>query len=274
MPQDSGLIFDVDHFAVHDGPGIRAVVYFKGCPLRCAWCHSPESQLGEPQAMRIPSKCLSCAVCAAEACPNGAYRLCGRYMTVPELMSELLPDKVFYDSSGGGVTLSGGEVLFQPDFAAALLAALRAEGIHTIIESSMLGGEGAIRALSPLADVFYCDVKCMDPIRHKEYTGADNSAILANIGLLAGLRGGSGIVLRVPLIPGYNDAPGDVAAVYGFALELGLCDIHLLPYNTSAPAKYEWLGLAFPPGELERQSAPYLAELVSMAPTGLNVTVQ
>ena len=273
MSDPIGIIFDIDHFAVHDGPGIRAVVYFKGCPLRCIWCHSPESQCGDPEPLHITSRCLSCAVCADENCPNGAYEVCGRVCTVSELLAELLADRVFYESSGGGVTLSGGEALYQPEFAAALLESLHAEGIHTVVETSAVCSFGVLEKISPSVDVFYCDIKLMDPERHRQYTGADNRAILSNITRLAALRRGQGIVLRVPLIPGYTDAAADVAEINRFAHEIGVTEVHLLPYNASAPAKYEWLSREFLPGALERQSSAYLNELVSAAPEGVKVVI-
>ncbi|MCL2056470.1 MAG: glycyl-radical enzyme activating protein [Oscillospiraceae bacterium] len=273
MPEPTGIIFDIDHFGVHDGPGIRCVVYFKGCPLRCLWCHSPESREFGAQRVFIASKCLSCAECEGDGCPHGASQLCGREVALSELAAEILADKVFFAASGGGVTLSGGEVLAQPNFAAALLKRLRDEGIHTVVETCVMTAPDFLKEISPLVDIFYCDVKIMDSDRHRLYTGAGNEAILENIALLAKLREGRGVVLRVPLIPGYTDAPEDVAEVYRFAAQTGIREVHLLPYNTSAPAKYQWLSLPYPLGLLERQSASDLEGLALSAPTGIKVTI-
>ncbi len=273
MPELTGLIFDIDNFAVHDGPGIRSVVYFKGCPLRCAWCHSPESQKVEPELIHLKSKCLNCPICAGKNCANGAYRVCGRYVTVSNLLKELLPQKVFFKSSGGGVTLSGGEVLYQPEFAQALLRALKEEGIHTIIETSVTGAEGCLKDLSPFTDIFYCDVKIMSNEKHRLYAGADNKIILSNIKALSSYRNGKGIVLRVPLIPTYTDGEDNVTEIYRFALECGLTEVHLLPYNNSAPAKYEWLFREYKPGKLERQNAEYLKHLKESAPQSIKAEI-
>ena len=273
MREPSGIIFDTDHFAVHDGPGVRTAVYFKGCPLRCAWCHSPESQNKEPELIHIKSNCRSCPECAMENCPRGAKKICGRAVSVSELSDELSRDKVFFDASGGGVTLTGGEALFQPEFAAALLEKLFAFGIHTVVETCAYCATGDLLALSPFTGIFYCDVKLIDDKKHKKHTGLGNGLILSNIASLAEKRERRGVVLRVPLIPGYTDSAEDVKKIYDFAMETGLTEIHLLPYNASAPAKYEWLSRSFPPGELGPREISYYGALAASAPEKLNVTI-
>jgi len=265
-----GIIFDVDHFAGDDGPGIRSVVYFKGCPLRCVWCHSPESQSAEPESIFIKSNCNSCYVCADEGCINGAQRTCGYYVSVRDLLDEILPQRAFFDSSGGGVTLSGGEPLIQQNFITELLQELQKEKIHTIIETSLMCDPEVIRSIYPLVDTFYCDVKVIDPDKHKRYTGYTNDVILSNIELLSRLKGQTGIVLRVPLIPDHTDSSDDITEIYKFAVKLGISNVHLLPYNPSAPAKYEWLKKKYPLGVLERQSTHHLNELISIAPDIIN----
>jgi len=273
MAEVGGVVFDIDHFAVHDGPGIRSVVYFKGCPLRCLWCHSPESLKKEPEPVYIKSKCKSCTECAGENCPFEARKICGRYITASELINELLPQRTFYESSGGGVTISGGEPLFQPEFAIAVLHKLRSENIHTIIETTMMCDPGVINEIAALTDMFYCDVKIIDAAKHKQYTGHDNNIILSNIKLLANLKGHSSIVIRIPLIPGYTDTQEDISEIYRFAQDASLSDINLLPYNPSAPAKYEWLSKTYPLGNLARQNIQQLDDLLSAAPKGLNVKI-
>jgi len=273
VTEPGGVIFDIDHFAVHDGPGIRSVVYFKGCPLRCIWCHSPESLAREPEPVYIKAKCKSCTTCSGAKCIYEAQRICGRHVSMQDIIDELLPQRAFFESSGGGVTLSGGEPLFQPEFIAALLRKLHAEGIHTIIETSMMCDPGIIRDIYQYVNIFYCDMKVIDPIKHKQYTGCDNSMIISNIELLAKLKNKTDIVIRIPLIPDYTDAASDVSEIYQFARELGLSNIHLLPYNPSAPAKYEWLSMTYPPRTHQKQSYQYLSELKSIAPAGLNITI-
>jgi pyruvate formate lyase activating enzyme len=270
----SGVIFDIDHFSAHDGPGIRAAVYFKGCPLRCVWCHSPESQSFAPEPLRIRDRCMRCADCAGAQCPNGAWSLCGRTVKVSEVLDELLTDKVFFDSSGGGVTLTGGEPLAQPVFALELLACLQKAGIHTVLESSGMGRWADLAAISEYTDLFYYDIKTASPEKHRLFTGSDNKLILDNLACLARLRDGNGIVLRAPLIPGYNDGDDDLKALYALALAIGVRTVHLLPYNIAAGAKYEWLNRVYEPGVLVRQSAGRLEELRSLAPCSLTVSVQ
>jgi len=269
----TGIIFDIDHFAVHDGPGIRSVIYFKGCPLRCLWCHSPESLERRPEPVYIKEKCKSCISCAGEGCPYGAQSICGRTVSVNEIVDEILSQRTFFVSSGGGVTFSGGEPLFQPEFITAILRKLHKEGIHTITETSMMCDADVIKDIYEFTDTFYCDVKMIDPVKHKLYTGHDNITILSNIKMLSKLRDRQGIVLRIPLIPGYTDAADDIAKVYRFAGEAGLSEIHLLPYNPSAPAKYEWLSIEYKPGIMERQSSEYLDALITAAPAGLNIKI-
>jgi pyruvate formate lyase activating enzyme len=193
---------------------------------------------------------------------------------VPEVLGELLPDKVFYDSSGGGVTLSGGEPLAQPAFALALLAGLRQAGIHTVVESSGMGRWADLAALAEHTDLFYYDMKAVASEKHRRFTGSDNDLILDNLARLAQLRGGEGIVLRAPLIPGYNDADEDLAALYALALARGVQTVHLLPYNISAAAKYEWLDRPYTLGVLTRQSAERLEALRLLAPCSLTVSIQ
>ena len=270
----AGVIFDIDHFSTHDGPGIRSVVYFKGCPLRCVWCHSPESQSFAPEPLRVVDRCRRCAQCAGAQCLSGAWSLCGRTVQAPEVLDELLPDKVFFDASGGGVTLSGGEPLAQPAFALALLAGLREAGIHTVVESSGMGPWADLAALSQYTDLFYYDIKAVASEKHRRFTGSDNALIVDNLARLARLRDGEGIVLRAPLIPGYNDGDVDLAALYALALECGVQTVHLLPYNISAAAKYEWLDRPYAPGILPRQSAERLEALHLLAPCSLTVSVQ
>ena len=257
MKDEYGIIFDIDHFAVHDGPGIRTVIYLKGCPLRCVWCHSPESHVKDFQTLNV----------------GGAQTaISGRKIKASEAAAEILGHKVFFDSSGGGATLSGGEILFQPEFAQSLLARLQGSGVHTLAETSGMGDWGRLRGIAEYTDMFYYDIKTLDNGKHLSYTGAGNKLILDNLKKLSEYMPEK-IVLRVPLIPGYNDTTAEITGIYELARGLRICGVHLLRYNISAPAKYEWLDLPYLPGNLERQSDAQIAGLIKAAPEEIKVTV-
>ncbi len=271
MPAVQGTVLRIERFAIHDGPGIRTTVFMKGCPLRCAWCHSPESQSLQPEFLPRPDRCVHCLACTnicpfhaarpasddgplappecttcgacAEACPTGARDLVGRTMAVPALMAEIERDRIFYDESDGGVTFSGGEPLMQPVFLATMVSSCRASGIHVAIETC---GHADTRALVDIAkdtDLFLFDLKLMDERRHREYTGASNALILHNLERLAAIH--PDIRVRFPLIPGVNDDDENVRAMGAFLASLGLTRVDVLPYHRAGLAKYERLQRAY-----------------------------
>lgn len=272
----TGIIFDIDHFAVHDGAGIRTCIYVKGCPLHCAWCHSPESQSREPEVLFAENRCVDCGTCAQECdgglqrledgvrsfnratcvvcgecvkvCSTGALILAGKTYAVHELLDEILPDKIFFENSGGGVTISGGEVLMQADFVLQVLKALKEHKIHTIVETSGYGSTKELLMLAEFTDIFYYDYKLGNPELFKRYVGGDVAIVLDNLKKLRIVT--DKIVLRVPIIPGITDTQQNIDCLYELAVELDIGQIHFLPYNTSAGAKYEWCGKQYELGLL------------------------
>ena len=232
------LVFDIEKFAVHDGPGIRTVVFLKGCPLRCLWCHNPESQSFERETMAGVN--------------GGPPETVGKAMTVEEVMASVRKDKPFYDSSGGGLTISGGEPLAHFEFSRALLAAAKAESIHTAIETSGFAPRERVEALLPLVDLWLWDVKAA-PARHKDLTGAEATPILDNLAFIAAHR--AAIVLRCPLVPGVNDGDDALAHIAHLAeTTSGVQRIDIEPYHPMGEGKGRRLGRA------EVFSAPFASD--------------
>ena len=222
-----GIVFDIRRCVTKDGPGLRTSVFLKGCPLRCVWCHNPESQ--SPEVER--------AVTTGE--------VCGREMSVDEVMEEVRRDKVFYASSGGGVTFTGGEPTMQPDFLAALCKAAKAEGIHVAVDTCGFAPWAYFKRLMPTVDLFLYDLKCMDAAKHVELTGADNAVILDNVRRLD--AAGAKVWIRCPLVPGLNDSDSDLAALHDFVDALGNAEkVEICPYHTLGLEKYAKFGRQIP----------------------------
>lgn len=232
---NKGLIFDIKRFAVHDGPGIRTTVFFKGCPLSCWWCHNPESRSGNPQ--------VSLKRLKLEGKTFDIEEVTGREVTVEALVREVLPDRIYFEESGGGVTLSGGEPLFQPDFCAELLLALKEKNVHTALDTTGFASEDEIRRILPYTDLFLYDVKLMDDALHRKYTGVSNKSILENLKLL--LISGKQVIIRFPVIPGITDTKENLTAVAAF----------LSPYRDMAPQ--DSASLRFPESPLEIHLLPF-----------------
>lgn len=254
------LIFNIQRYCIHDGEGIRTVVFFKGCPLHCPWCSNPESQSYKPEKVRVNSRCIHCSFCSMDPdeCPSGAIEIFGKYYTVEDIIKEVMKDSIFYNTSGGGVTLSGGEVLSQAPFAAELLRELKRLGIDTAIETSGQGSTEGLKAMAENLDTILFDLKIMDADRAAAVLGADVRLIESNLRML--VESGKHVIPRIPLIPGYNMDEENLKAIARLVKELGLKEIHLLPFHQYGKSKYEFLNREYqlrdvkPPseGEVER----------------------
>jgi len=258
-----GRIFDVQHFSVSDGPGIRTTVFFKGCNLSCVWCHNPESQSFATQTLTFKEKCTRCGRCVGRegdlefVCYNGARKICGADKGVGEILDEIVADKPFYDASNGGVTFSGGECMLQIDFLTELAKACKSQGVSTAIDTAGHVPYDHFRRILPVTDLVLFDLKCMDGDKHKAVTGVDNSLILDNFRRLTSER--VTVWARIPVIPTVNDTVEDMQRIKEFILASGSPErIDLLPYHDIGNYKYEALGRDFrsfqplDPDKLER----------------------
>ena len=243
-----GRIFNIQRFSIHDGPGIRTIVFFKGCAMRCAWCCNPESQSFEIETL----------------CEASRIKTVGKDVTVSDLMPEILSDLSYYRRSGGGVTLSGGEVLCQADFAAELLRECKSYGLHTAIESAASLPFSHIEKLMPYLDLFLMDIKHTDPVKHKEFTGKDNALILENATRVA--DSGVELIIRTPVIPTFNDTAQEIRDISRFAKGLGgVKEHHLLPYHRLGSDKYKGLGRRYAMADIDPPSAEKMQYLLSVA---------
>lgn len=285
---NKGIIFDVKKFSIHDGPGIRTTVFLKGCPLSCWWCHNPEGQAMVPELILRPERCIVCGACL-EVCERGAVTSCsegviterehctacgdcvdvcyaearamvGRGVTVAEVMDAIERDTAFYDQSGGGVTISGGEPLAQPEFLRDLLHACQAQGLHTTLDTCGFAPWEALDSVRQYVDLFLYDLKLMDEARHQAFTGVSNERILDNLRRLS--DEGHRIVLRVPVIPGINDDEENVRAMGAFAADLPHLErVDLLPYHRIGRDKYRRLGKPCPMPETDPPSDAQIGEI-------------
>jgi len=262
---NTAIITAIKHFAVHDGDGIRTTVFFKGCGLKCLWCHNPEGISFESQISYMVEKCVNCGKCGVchansmvngkhifdrrscskcgncvQRCSQGAFKQYGREMTLGEVFAEVTEDKPFYLNSGGGVTLSGGEALYHTDFCVELLKRLKEQGIHTAVDTSGFVPEGAIEKALPYTDIFLFDLKAAKPDVHKKLTGKDNLLILKNLHYIDNME--KAIEIRIPFVPGCNDSEMQGIAEIIAGLK-NVKRVKLLPYHSYARSRYSALGM-------------------------------
>jgi len=254
-----GSVFNIQRFSLQDGPGLRSTVFMKGCPLSCLWCHNPESQAPEAAIVRMENRCMACGHCGEEelagrgrvpgdadleACPTGALQRVGEELEPAALVQRLLRDRVFFDQSGGGVTFSGGEPLLQAPFLTETLGRLRAEDVHTALDTCGFSPWEALREAAGLTSLVLYDLKLMDDARHRAATGQSNRIILDNLKALSGLH--RNIWVRVPIIPGINDDETNLEATARFLAPLaGIRRVDLLPYHRTGEAKFARMGRTY-----------------------------
>lgn len=253
---NKGILFDIERNSFVDGPGIRTTVFFKGCNLKCAWCHNPESQSPKSQMMFYRDKCIGCGKCSEVCptkenctlcgkctiyCPVDARRVCGKEYTADEVLSEIIKDKAFYDNSGGGVTFSGGECMLQVDFLLELLKKCKENGIRTAIDTAGHVPFESFKKVLPFTDLFLYDIKLFDSEKHQKYVGANNDLILENYEKL--IKSGANVWVRIPVISGVNDNIEEMKNIKNFFEKVGFPQkVELLPYHAMGENKYMAIG--------------------------------
>ncbi len=260
---EKGVVFDIRRYAVHDGPGIRTTVFFKGCPLRCQWCHNPEGILTIPQSMKRSR--------TVDGKENHYVEKVGRMVTSVEVMDTLLRDRLFYEESDGGVTFSGGEPMMQPDFLLELLDLCSEEGLHTAIDTSGYTNETGFLKIAHKAQLLLYDLKTTNTRLHRQYTGVSNELIWSNLSQLS--PDGPAVIIRIPVVSGFNNTKSDMALIRDEILKLNarIQGVDILPYHRLGRQKYEALGMEEPPSFLPAPTEDEInAHILVFLEAGLN----
>lgn len=296
----TGVIFNLQRYSIHDGPGIRTVVFLKGCSLRCWWCHNPESQLLASELIFSEQRCLGCGRCGenclqgaisfqegkvvinrqmcvlcercSKSCPTNALEMIGRKMTVEQVMTEIRKDLIFYDQSGGGVTFSGGEPFFQFEYLDQLLDCCNREEIHTVVDTAGWISEERLLQIAPKIDLFLFDLKLMNSKKHEKYIGVSNELILSNLKKLTEKK--YRVFVRIPIIPGINDDRENLQKTGEFLAKIKIEQVYLLPYHNIGVGKYKKRKINYQLQDVQSPSAEKMQDLADiLEKAGLQITI-
>ena len=267
---ERAVVFNVMRYSIHDGPGIRTTIFFKGCPMSCKWCHNPESIDPQPQNVFNSQKCINCGYCDDKAdaknCPTDAKETIGYEISIPELMKEINKDRLFYEQSGGGVTFSGGEPFFQEKFLFSILESCREDYVNTAIDTSGFCDTASIMKAAEIANYFLYDIKFIDNAKHKKYCGVSNDIVLKNLRCLSETK--ARLLIRIPVIPAVNDDMTEMTAIFQFIKGFkNITSVHLLPYHNIQTDKYKKIGKQYELSEITNDESPNMDEIKNLFAT-------